>query len=76
MSLREGNKFAPQSKNLPSIIRGFKAAITTYARKNNIEFQWQSRYYDRIIRNSQELEAISYYIKNNPNKWDEDEYNE
>jgi REP element-mobilizing transposase RayT len=28
------NKFTPQSKNLSSIIRGFKSAVTTYARKN------------------------------------------
>ena len=27
------NKFGPQGKNLASIIRGFKSAVTTYARK-------------------------------------------
>src|SRR5215216_5208318 len=29
------NQFAPQSKNIASIIRGYKSAITTYARKHN-----------------------------------------
>ena len=29
------HKFGPQYKNLASIIRGFKSAVTTYARKNN-----------------------------------------
>jgi REP element-mobilizing transposase RayT len=35
------NQFAPQSKNIASIIRGYKSAVTIYARKNNIEFDWQ-----------------------------------
>jgi len=32
------NAFAPQCKNLPSIIRGFKSVVTTYARKMNMDF--------------------------------------
>ena len=35
-------------------------------------FAWQSRFYDRIIRNKQELYAIRNYIKNNPKNWDID----
>ncbi len=36
------NDFGPQRKTLGSILRGYKSAVTTYARVNNIEFQWQS----------------------------------
>ena len=38
------NKFGPQSENLPSIIRGFKSAVTINARKINPGFAWQPRF--------------------------------
>ncbi|MEX6690794.1 hypothetical protein QTN47_25020 [Danxiaibacter flavus] len=60
---------APQSKNLASIIRGYKSAVTTFARKNGILFDWQPRYYDHIIRSMDEYERISEYIVNNAYKW-------
>lgn len=63
------NSFGPQSKNLSSIIRGFKSVITTNARKNNLEFSWQNRYYDHIIRSDIELHKIRNYNINNPLKW-------
>ena len=69
------NKFGTQSKNLASIIRGFKIAVTTCARKHNIDFAWQERFYDRIIRDSNELNNVRAYIFNNPANWKDDEYN-
>lgn len=69
-----GNKFGPQSKNLASIVRGFKIGVTKYARENDIDFAWQPRYYDRIIRDEQELFAVLNYIRNNPVEWALDEY--
>jgi putative transposase len=63
------NRVGPQSKNLSSIIRGFKSAITTYAKKNHLEFGWQNRFYDHIIRSNIELYKIRNYIINNPSKW-------
>ena len=68
------NKFGPQSKNLSSIIRGFKSAVTTYARKNNLDFSWQTRFHDRIIRTPDECMKISEYIINNPYHWKKDEF--
>ncbi|HEY8936428.1 MAG TPA: transposase [Cyclobacteriaceae bacterium] len=68
------NKFAPQSKNLASIIRGFKSAVTMYARKNHIEFAWQPRFHDHVIRSPDEFERISEYIRNNPAKWNGDRF--
>jgi REP element-mobilizing transposase RayT len=62
-------KFGPQRKNLGSIVRGFKSSVTTYARKNDIPFGWQERFYDRIIRDGQEFERISNYIESNPENW-------
>ena len=70
------NKFGVQSKNLSSIIRGFKIAVTTYARKHNINFAWQERFHDRIIRDNNDLENVRAYIFNNPHNWNDDELNE
>ncbi len=53
------NKFAPQSKNLASIIRGIKISTTMFARKNGIIFAWQPRFYDHIIRDSAEMNDIA-----------------
>jgi putative transposase len=66
-SLR-GNKFGPQSNNLASIIRGFKSGVKSYATRNKIEFLWQERFYDRIIRDADEIERIREYIYENPLK--------
>ena len=63
-----GNFFGPQRKNLASIIRGFKSAITTYARKNDITFNWQPNYHDSIIWNQKSFNTITNYIINNPAK--------
>lgn len=68
----EPNKFAGQSKNLGAVIRAFKSTTKKYANQNNIEFEWQSRYHDRIIRNEKELNAIRQYIIDNPMKWNND----
>jgi len=70
--IMDGNKFGPQSKNLSSIVRGYKSAVTTYARKNNIAFSWQSRFHDHIIRNEKSYQRIKNYILNNPKNWKDD----
>lgn len=63
------SSFGPQSKNLASIIRGFKIGVTTRARIINPSFAWQPLYHDHIIRDQKSFERISDYIKNNPKKW-------
>jgi putative transposase len=69
------NQFGPQSKNLGSIIRGFKSAVTTYSKINDtIDFGWQPRFHDHIIRNSAEFDRIQNYITNNVANWDKDKF--
>ena len=63
------NKFGPQRQNLASVIRGYKASVKTYSTTNNIEFEWQPRYYDRVIRNEREYVNIRNYIFSNPDQW-------
>jgi REP element-mobilizing transposase RayT len=69
----KGNKFGPQSGNIPSIIRGFKASVKTYANLNHIWFEWQPRYHDHIIRNDESFLRISEYIIQNPCYWHNDQ---
>ena len=75
-TIQPKNKFGVQSKNLASIVRGFKSAVTTYSKKYGItEFQWQGRYHDRVIRNSFSLTQIQNYIINNPKNWKKNTFN-
>lgn len=63
------NKFGPQSKNLPSIVRGFKISVTRSTRLIYPEFKWQPRYHDHIIRDEISFQRISKYIVDNPVAW-------
>ena len=68
------NQFGPQSKNLASIIRGFKSSVSILARKTNLDFHWQTRFYDHIIRNDKSFQTISDYIINNTTNWNKDKF--
>lgn len=63
------NKFGPQSQNLASVIRGFKAGVSKYARITHPEFAWLPRFHDSIIKDEEAFRKISQYIKNNPANW-------
>ncbi len=69
------NKFGPQSANISSVIRGYKAAVKSFATTNKIEFAWQPRFYDRIIRDYDEMKRIRKYIVENPDNWRQDRNN-
>jgi putative transposase len=56
-------------------MRGFKSAVTTYSKINDtIDFGWQARFHDHIIRNSAEFDRIQNYIANNVANWDKDKF--
>ncbi len=66
---------SPKQGTLATIIRGLKSAVTRYAHKNQIEFNWQPRFHDHIIRNVDECNHIAEYIENNVVLWNMDELN-
>lgn len=68
------NRFGPQSRNLASIVRGYKIGVTKNARKINPNFAWQPRFHDHIIRNEPSFERIATYIINNPLNWKTDRF--
>ncbi len=68
------NKFGPQKRNLSSIVRGLKSAVTQRARLSGISGKtWQRNFHEHIIRNEAELARIAFYIRNNPFAWDKEE---
>jgi len=69
------NEFGPQFKNLASIVRGFKSAVTSAAIKmDNLDFFWHPRFHDHIVRNKEEFFRIRNYIINNPKNWNGDKF--
>ncbi len=74
-SLQESIRIATKMQSwLSVVIRLFKQSVTRYANKNNIPFAWQPRFYDRIIRNTNEMNNIAKYIEENVAKWAYDEF--
>lgn len=63
--------------SLSEIIRGFKTFSSRQINQliNDFLFRWQRSFYDRIIRNEEELFNIREYIKNNPGNWIRDRNN-
>jgi putative transposase len=68
----------PVAGSIPTIVRSFKAAVT----KRINEYRgtpgaiiWQRNYYEHIIRNEDDLEAIREYIVMNPLRWHLDREN-
>lgn len=54
------------------VVGGYKQSVTRFARKNNIDFDWQKRYHDHIIRGACDGNMIADYIKNNVASWASD----
>ena len=54
--------FKETKKDLPEIVRTFKALVT---RNTRLKF-WQRNYYEHVIRDEKALNKIRKYIQNNP----------
>jgi putative transposase len=66
----------PISGSIPTIIRSFKSEVT---RRVNILRHtpgaklWQRNYYEHVIRNEKDFQALLEYIHLNPIKWGNDD---
>jgi putative transposase len=77
-SLRDPKMSAisPKAGSLSAIVRSYKSAVSRWAGENGIAFfEWQSRYYDHIIRDEKSFKQIRQYIIDNPVKWESDHEN-
>jgi REP element-mobilizing transposase RayT len=62
----------PSQQALGIIVRSFKSAVTksiNLLRNTPGASVWQRNYYEHIIRNDGDLNAIRAYIVNNPARW-------
>jgi putative transposase len=73
-----GNQYysdiSPKSGSISTIVRSYKSVVSKHARLLNTEFNWQPKFHDHIIRNSESFERIQNYIENNPSNWKEDKF--
>jgi putative transposase len=71
------SRISPKASSLSVVIRSYKSACTNFIR-NSFKipnFEWQERFYDRVIRDEEEFNAIRQYVIDNPLKWELDENN-
>ncbi len=66
--------------SISSVIAAFKSTTSRQMRRRfsllgEGQLVWQRGYYDRIIRNESELNAIRQYIQMNPARWQDDRDN-
>ena len=64
-----------KGRTLGTVVRGIKARISHEAHLKGIPFKWQTRFYDRIIRDNTEMNRIAEYIDNNVMNWESDKLN-
>jgi len=56
------------------IVNQYKRAVTIRARKIHVDFAWQPRFHDHIIRDERSFQKITEYIINNPLNWSNDQF--
>jgi putative transposase len=60
--------------SLGAIVRWYKGRTTHDIRSHLAHFAWQPRFHDHIIRDSQAIDRIRHYIRNNPRQWSADKF--
>lgn len=70
------NRFGQSIPGSVSVImQQFKSSVKRWCNKNSHEyFQWQSRFHDHVIRDTDEYHRIKQYIINNPANWNSDKF--
>ncbi len=71
---KEMQFISKKKHRLAVTIGSLKSAITHFANQNAIDFAWQPRFHDRIIRDQPEMNRIATYIENNVANWKDDEF--
>jgi putative transposase len=67
-------KISPKSGTISTIIRSYKSVVSKYAHCIYADFEWQERFHDHIIRDSESFERIQNYIENNVANWKDDKF--
>ena len=69
-----GNNNPMFHENISRIIRWYKGRCSFEMRKIHADFNWQTRFYDHVIRDSRAFDTIQNYIEENPSKWKNDKF--
>ncbi|MDH4474785.1 MAG: hypothetical protein QE487_19425 [Fluviicola sp.] len=56
-------------ENISKVIRWYKGRCSFEVRKIGIPLEWQTRFYDHVIRDQNAFDRISQYIIDNPKNW-------
>ncbi|TMA83997.1 MAG: hypothetical protein E6J74_35035, partial [Deltaproteobacteria bacterium] len=73
LSLQSATTDRPKVKTLSELIGAFKTTTSKLIHQAGMtSFQWQRSFYERIVRNEDELFRIREYIQTNPLRWDSD----
>jgi REP element-mobilizing transposase RayT len=67
-------KISPKSGAISTIICSYKSVVTKYAHHIHADFEWQERFHDHIIRDSESFKRIQNYIENNVANWKDDKF--
>ena len=70
-------RFRNQGKGtVSSIVGAFKSVCSKHIHTDfpQLDFEWQERFWDNIVRDDDAFEQISHYIKHNPENWDKDKF--
>lgn len=66
----------PKPGSISTIIRSYKSACTKHINllQPELNFKWQGRFHDHIIRTDDDFVRITNYIIKNPKNWNEDRF--
>lgn len=67
-------KISPKPGTISTILRSYKSVVTKNGHYVHADFEWQERFHDHVIRNSESFERIQSYIENNVANWKEDKF--
>ncbi len=68
-------RYRNQGKNtISAMVGSFKSAVTKFCNENKLQFGWQTRFHDHVIRDADEFYLIRNYIINNPRNWITDKF--
>ena len=76
IGMRNSGVVNTQRSTLGVVIGGLKREVKLFAKRQCLNFDWQSRYHDHIIRGATDGNNIANYIRTNVERWGEDCFNQ
>ena len=68
-SMTEVRKCETRPSTVSSIVRSIKSGITRRCHESGLTMKWHPRFYDQVVRTTDERMAVIKYIEENPVHW-------